>query len=165
MVAVFAIERCALTPFELAMVFLAGGSATTAVQGGLVGRLAPRVGEQRLALVGLLLQAFDLVATVVAPLAWLLSPITIISAGSGLIYPSLTALPANQVPPQDQGRVAGVGTALSRLMSTVGPLEAGAAYDHVGGSAPFWTGALLLGMAAAVLGGMHLPALGRGTTR
>jgi multidrug resistance protein len=164
-VAVFAIERFALTPFELAMVFLTGGIAMAAVQGGLVGRLAPRVGEQRLALVGLLLQAFGLVAVVVAPLAWLLYPITvIISAGSGLIYPSLTALLANQVPPQEQGQVAGVGTALNGLMSVVGPLGGGAAYDHVGASTPFWAGALLLGLAAAVLSGVRLPAYGRSTT-
>jgi MFS transporter, DHA1 family, tetracycline resistance protein len=77
------------------------------------------------------------------------------SAGAGLIYPTLTALMTNQVQPQEQGQVAGVGTALSGLMSVFGPLWAGAAYDQLMPSAPFWSGALVLALAVVVLGGIR----------
>src|SRR5688572_32994603 len=86
----------------------------------------------------------------------MLYPVSVISsAGAGLIDPTLTALMANQVPPHEQGQVAGVGTALSGLMSVFGPLWAGAAYDQLMPSAPFWSGAILLTLAIVVLIGLR----------
>jgi MFS transporter, DHA1 family, tetracycline resistance protein len=153
---VFAIERFGVQPFEIALVFVVGGVANAIVQGGLVGRLAPVVGEKALAITGLTLQALGFVALIFVPAAWMLYPASVISsAGAGLIYPTLTALMANQVSPQEQGQVAGVSTALSGLMSVFGPLWAGAAYDQLMPSAPFWSGALLLGLAVVLLGGVR----------
>ncbi|HJZ45895.1 MAG TPA: MFS transporter, partial [Roseiflexaceae bacterium] len=115
------------------------------VQGVLIGRLVPPFGEKTLAIAGLALQALGFVAIIVAPSASMLYPIALISSASaGLIYPTLTALIANQVAPQEQGQVAGVSTALSGLMSVFGPLWAGAAYDQLAPAAPFWSGALVL---------------------
>jgi len=51
--------------------------------------------------------------------------------------------------------VAGVGTALSGLMSVFGPLWAGAAYDQLTSSAPFWSGAMVLALAIVVLVGVR----------
>ena len=128
------------------------GVANAIVQGGLIGRLVPRFGEKPLAVAGLALQAVGFAAIVVAPAFWTLYPISIVSsAGAGLIYPALAALMANQVPPHEQGQVAGVGTALSGLMSMFGPLWAGAAYDRIAPGAPFWSGAIVLALAAIVL--------------
>jgi MFS family permease len=153
---VFAIERFSVQPFEIAIVFLVGGAANAIVQGGLVGRLAPIFGERTLVIAGLILQAFGLVGTMVAPAFWMLYPIIILSsAGAGLIYPTLSALMANHVPPQQQGQVAGVNTALSGLMSVFGPLWAGVAYDKIMFSAPFWSGAIVLVLAIVVVAGIR----------
>jgi hypothetical protein len=51
--------------------------------------------------------------------------------------------------------VADVGTALSGLMSVFGPLWAGAAYDQLMPSAPFWSGAMVLALAIVVLVGLR----------
>jgi len=153
---VFAIEQFSAQPFEIAIVFVVGGVANAIVQGGLIGRLVPKYGEKRLAIIGLTLQALGFVATIFAPAFWMLYPIAVVSsAGTGLIYPTLSALMANQVRPQEQGQVAGVGTALSGLMSVFGPLWAGAAYDQLMPSAPFWSGAILLALAIVVLVGVR----------
>ena len=126
------------------------------MQGGLIGRLVPKYGEKRLAIIGLTLQALGFVAIVFAPAFWMLYPMSVLSsAGAGLIYPTLTALMTNQVPLQEQGQVAGVGTALSGLMSVFGPLWAGAAYDQLMPSAPFWSGAIVLALAIVVLRGVR----------
>src|SRR5262249_20591265 len=118
----------------------------------LIGRLVPPFGEKTLAIAGLALQALGFVAIIVAPSASMLYPIALISSASaGLIYPTLTALIANQVAPQEQGQVAGVSTALSGLMTVVGPLWAGAAYAQVAPAAPFWSGALVLVLGVIVL--------------
>jgi MFS family permease len=153
---VFAIERFNIQTFEIALVFVVGGVANAIVQSTLIGRLVPMFGEKALAMAGLALQALGFVAIIVAPSAWMLYPISIISsAGAGLIYPTLTALMANQVAPREQGQVAGVSTALSGLMSVFGPLWAGAAYDQLMPSAPFWSGAILLALAIVVLLGVR----------
>jgi DHA1 family tetracycline resistance protein-like MFS transporter len=153
---VFAIERFNVQPFEIAMVFIVGGIANALVQGGLIGRLVPIFGEKPLAVVGLTLQAVGFVAVIVAPAFWMVYlAVVISSAGAGLIYPTLSALMANQVPPHEQGQVAGVSTALSGLMSVFGPLWAGAAYDRLAPGAPFWSGAIALLLAVIVLAQMR----------
>jgi len=41
--------------------------------------------------------------------------------------------------------------ALGGLMSMLGPLWAGAAYDHVMPNSPYWMGAVILGIACLLL--------------
>jgi hypothetical protein len=45
----------------------------------------------------------------------------------------------------------GVSTALSSLMIVFGPLWVGATYDNMAPGAPFWSGAILLVLASALL--------------
>jgi len=150
--AVYVIERFGAGPGALAALFVAGGVANALVQGGLVGRLAPAVGEKPLAIAGLALQALGFAATLAVPAFWMLYPVSLLSsAGAGLIYPTMLALMANQVSPREQGQVAGVSTALSGLMSVFGPLWAGALYDRLAPGAPFWSGAIVLLLAVIIL--------------
>ena len=149
---VFAIDTFGASPLAIASVFVLGGVANATMQGGLVGRLVPRVGEKQLAITGLLIQALGFIATLAAPALWMIYPITLLSsAGPALIYPTLGALLANQVPQHEQGQVSGVSTSLGALMSVFGPLYAGAVYDRLAPSAPFWSGAVVLALAALVL--------------
>jgi MFS family permease len=52
------------------------------------------------------------------------------SAATALIWPTMGALMANQVPLPEQGQISGANTALGSLMSVFGPLWAGAIYDQ-----------------------------------
>jgi len=65
---------------------------------------------------------------------------------------------ANSVSSEEQGKVSGVSTALSSLMSIFGPLWAGAAYDHIAPAAPFWVGALIFVLAGFLLTRVRLKA-------
>jgi MFS family permease len=134
------------------MLFVFGGIANAVVQGALVGRLVQRFGEQKLAPASLAIQALAFVAIIAAPAYWTLYLIIVFSsAGTALIWPTMGALTANQVPPHEQGQVSGVSTSLGSLMSVFGPLWAGAVYDQFAPAAPYWTGVILFALAVVVL--------------
>jgi multidrug resistance protein len=150
--AVFMIEKFSVLPYQIALLFVLGGIANAVVQGALVGRLVQRFGEQKLALASLAIQALAFVAIVVAPAFWMLYLIFVLSsAGMALIWPTMGALTANQVPPHEQGQVSGASTSLGSLMSVFGPLWAGAVYDQFAPAAPYWTGTILFALAVVVL--------------
>jgi predicted MFS family arabinose efflux permease len=58
---------------------------------------------------------------------------------------------AGLVKENEQGQLAGVNVALAGLMSMLGPLWAGAVYDHFTPNAPFWMGSILLILAYLLL--------------
>lgn len=58
---------------------------------------------------------------------------------------------ANHVSPRELGVLMGVTVALGSLMSILGPLWAGAVYDHVMRGAPYWMGAVVFMLAARLL--------------
>ncbi|MFL5803502.1 MAG: MFS transporter [Roseiflexaceae bacterium] len=149
---VFLIDRFGVQPLNIAGLLVLVGIANVVVQAGLVGRLVSRFGEQRLAVVSLLFQALGMVSVVVVPFFWMLYPISAVtSGGAGPVRPALSALLANRLAAEEQGKLNGVSTALGSLMTVFGPLWAGATYDYVAPSAPFWAGAVLLVLASMVL--------------
>jgi len=149
---VFLIDRFGVQPLNIAGLLVLVGIANAVVQAGLVGRLVSRFGEQRLAVVSLLFQALGMVSVVVVPFFWMLYPISAVtSGGAGPVRPTLSALLANRLAAEEQGKLNGVSTALGSLMTVFGPLWAGATYDYVAPSAPFWAGAALLVLASMVL--------------
>jgi len=149
---VYTIEEFRAQPLENAAVFTLSATIGVIVQAGVVPRLVGRFGEQKLALSGLALQVLGFVGIVVAPAFWTLYLITaLIGAGNALMRPTLTALISNSVSLREQGKVAGVTTSLTSLTYVFGPLWAGVTYDYVMPSAPYWTGALLLGLTWVLL--------------
>lgn len=152
MLSVFMIEKFAAQPWQIALLFAVGGITMAMMQGGLVGPLVKRFSEKPLAINSLLLQALAAFGIVSAPALWMLYPMAVInSLGTGLIWPTLGALLANSVSHEEQGKVSGASTALGSLMSIFGPLWAGASYDRITPSAPFWIGALIFVLAGLLL--------------
>lgn len=86
---------------------------------------------------------------VAAPGFWLLAPtVALTHAAGGFAFPTLAALTANRVSPREQGLLMGVTTALGSLMSILGPLWAGPAYERIIPGAPYLIGAGVLVLAA-----------------
>ena len=138
---------------KMGMLFAYMGVISAIVQGGVVGRLAPRVGEKTLATLGGLLLALGLALVPEAasrPLAY--AALGVLSAGSALATPSIYAVVSRRASASQQGAALGLTQTAATLGRIVGPTLAGFLIAASGLSAPFWAGALLglLGMVAAV---------------
>lgn len=156
---VFIKDRFAASPLTLGLLFVTVGIATAFVQGALTERLMPRYGEKRMALVGLLASVIGWPLIVLAPPLWMLFPIAFLQSGlTGFIWATTGAMAASHVAEHEQGQLAGVNVALAGLMSMLGPLWAGAVYDHLSPSAPHWMGAALLALACLIVARVKAPA-------
>jgi DHA1 family tetracycline resistance protein-like MFS transporter len=147
----FLIDTFAAQPWQVgALLVLAG--ITIAVVQRVVQRMVRWFGEQHLASAALIGQALGALATAVAPVLWPIYLLTMLrTAASGLTFPALGALMTGRVAPREQGALMGVTTALGSVMSALGPLSAGALYDHVAPGAPYWMGAGVFVLAALML--------------
>ena len=133
--------------------FLIVGVVATVVQGGLIGPLVKRFGEQRLTLVGL---GLVLVGCLMIPLApvdrsqsVVFPAVALLAFGTGLVTPSLRSLVSRRLSSGGQGAALGSLQGLQRLGSFLGPPLMGLSYELVGHSSPFLLAAIfLVGVAA-----------------
>ena len=115
------------------------------VQGWLVGKLAPKIGEARLVLVGLFTLTIGLAGLPYVPEPiWLLLPIALLSVGFGFANPSLQSLISRAAPQNLRGGTMGVAQSANSLGRILGPAWAGYAFIALGVAAPFLSGAALL---------------------
>lgn len=129
------------------------------VQGGLVGRMVPRLGEARVVVIGLIclmlgLGGLPLVTTQV----WLLIPIALLFVGFGFANPSLQSLISRAAPDSMRGGTMGVAQSANSLGRIFGPYWAGFAFASLGVAWPFYSGVALLVpvLAAAVILGKRV---------
>jgi DHA1 family tetracycline resistance protein-like MFS transporter len=133
------------------------GVVMVLAQGMLVGRLAVRLGEARVALVGAVVFA---VGVGTSPLAALLAPdaalpcviagSALLALGLGLGQPSLHGLTSRNAPPERQGAVLGAGQSCQSLARIAGPAVAGFLFTTYGRHAPYLVDAALVLVAAAL---------------
>jgi MFS family permease len=144
-------DRLHFAPAQNAWMFVFIGLVIALVQGGFVRRSAPRIGERRLATLGLVLlvPGFVLVGTVPGTYAagalWqLYGGLFLLAAGSATVMPCLSALVSRYAPEEHQGLVQGTFRSMGSLARAIGPLLGGIAYWSVSSSAPYLFGAVLL---------------------
>lgn len=136
-------DRFGYTGAQLALLFVFSGVIVAAVQGGLVRQLAPRLGEKRLVLMGLLLVAPGLTITGLSGALWqLYAGLALLSVGSGLAMPSLSAWVSLLTTDDRQGEILGIFRSLGALSRAVGPVIACLAYWKFGPKWPY-LGALI----------------------
>jgi DHA1 family tetracycline resistance protein-like MFS transporter len=132
-------------PRQIGTVLAFMGVVGAAVQGGLVGVLARRLGERPVALIAvvLLIAGYWLL-----PYAATLTPLLITSAllafGSALFTPSLSSLVSQEAGSGEQGAVLGVYQSAGALGRVVGPAMSGTIYAQLGIAAPYRLAGLLL---------------------
>ncbi len=132
--------------FGLILVFV--GLVMIVVQGGLVGRLAPKYGERRLACYGALLLGTSLVLLPLAPgLAATILLLGLLAFGQGLASPTLSALLSRYSVGHERGGMLGIGQSTASAARTIAPITAGWLYDQ-GAPWPF----LLAGLMALIAG-------------
>lgn len=152
-------------PREVGVSLAALGFGSVLLQGGGAGRAAKALGEHTMLLIGLVLTAAGFGGfAVTQTLGGLAVSLAALVIGLGLSTPGLNALIAGQAEPMERGAVMGLSQSASALGRVLGPLCAGAIFDHFGHAAPFVAAALLtfLALFAAVGGGAPVHAPSRG---
>jgi MFS family permease len=135
-------------PVQVGGVLAYVGVLSALVQGGLIGRLARRFGEERLLLAGLASICVGLVATPISrSLAELLAGTAFLALGMGLTQPSISSLLSRAAGGERQGETMGVAQSAGSFARIVGPAFAGVLFGAFGRQAPFWSGALVVAVA------------------
>jgi MFS family permease len=152
------VERLQFSVRDNAMMFVFVGLMIAFVQGGLVRRLVPKLGEQRLAVLGLILTMPGFVAIgLTQSVTVLYVGLFFMALGSAFAMPCLTALSSRYSPPQHQGLAMGTFRSMGALSRAVGPVIGGTLYWQLGSAAPYMAGALFLALPLLLV--RRLPAL------
>jgi MFS family permease len=162
--------RFGITAATVGFVFAWNGLISVLARGLLLGPIVDRLGEPRLARVGLILLGAGLVllpltARVegVLRIAWagsipgiggaldvpwrivaLGAVISLVPLGTAFTFPCVTALLSRVIDPAERGVTMGVQQSFGGAARVLGPLWAGFAWDHLGTPYPFWTSAGLV---------------------
>ena len=114
------------TPREIGVVFAYAGFLGIVLQGGLVGRLVKRFGEERLVGWGFTTLAigYVILGGIHDPMMLLITT-TIASFGNGVLRPGLTSLITQNAARHEQGVVLGLNQSLTSIASIVAPPIAG----------------------------------------
>jgi predicted MFS family arabinose efflux permease len=128
--ALFLQGRFSFNVEETAFVYLFSGLVGGLLQGG-IGRIAKRLGEPRLALVGFFAMAVGYSLLAVTFNLPVLAVVTAISAaGSAVVRPAITTLLTKSVDRTEQGAVLGMSQSLTSSAQIVGPMMAGFLIEH-----------------------------------
>ena len=138
-------ERFGFRQIDMAYFFLFLGVIVAAIQGGLIGRLAKKLGEKMLVIIGAasFTLGFVLVPSIYrVPLLYAVA--FLIAIGQGLCYPSLTSLVSKVAPENERGSLFGFATAVGSLARFLGPIVAGFLWDLAGPEGAFYGGAVFM---------------------
>jgi DHA1 family tetracycline resistance protein-like MFS transporter len=132
-------------PEQNGYLFAFVGAISALIQGGLVGRLARRVGEARLIVTGAALLAVGmLLIPLTQSVTMLVLTMTLVATGFAFLTPSLNSLLSLQASPGMQGQAMGIGRSATTLARVVGPIGAGGLFFAFGKDWPFFAGAALM---------------------
>mgnify|MGYP006079954913 CR=1 FL=1 len=129
------------------MIFI--GFILILTQGGIVRRMAPKIGEKKTATIGLVFVAIGLVWISQAPsITQLYIGLTFMALGAGLCSPTLTALVSLYSHSDDQGKALGAFRAIGSLGRAISPIFAGMIFWWFGSESLYLGGAVLVVIAA-----------------
>jgi MFS transporter, DHA1 family, tetracycline resistance protein len=149
--ALFAERTYAFHASTIGYVFAFVGIILVIVQGFLVGRVVKRIGEHHIVPASLAIVAIGLLMIpATRSVAALLVANGVMAVGMGFNNPSLMSLVSRYSAAEDQGGVMGLTQSLNSLARIIGPMWGGFAFDHLGIGMPYVSGAVVMGMAAAL---------------
>jgi MFS family permease len=149
---IFALEVFQVGPGRAAAIFAAIGITGAITQGVIIRRISGKFGEFSIALVGVILTVAGYAGIALSQKEIQLFPsCMLIAAGMGLIGPSVVSLLSRRVASHEQGSIMGITQSVASLTRTVGPVIAGALYDSVGKTSPYWGGAICVAIGGLLI--------------
>jgi DHA1 family tetracycline resistance protein-like MFS transporter len=139
-----ALDRYGVGPRTTGLSLMALAGMAVIMQGSIVRLLAPRYGEYRLAVAGVISYTLGLAMMGISTsLAWTIVGLGLVGIGIGLFNPSGSALVSRQSDASNRGAVMGVYQASASLARVLAPLFSGMIYSRIGHNAPYYLGALI----------------------
>ena len=132
-------------PREVGLTFTYLAVVVGLMQGVVVGRLAPRFGEGRIAIAGLASYAIGLVVMTQSPSwVWLIAGVTLTAGGGGTFLTAMSSFVSRLAGAGERGLVLGTYQSASWGGRSVGPALSGALFNSVGIDSPLLAGALIM---------------------
>lgn len=142
--ALFLLDRFGINERSIGWVFLYIGVLSVVTRALLLGPAVDRYREHKLSKYGVVLLALGLAAI---PLSYnyvgLALAIALLPLGTAFTFPCVTGMLSQVIPNHERGLYMGVQQTFGGFARVLGPIWAGFAYDYLGKSVPFLTGALL----------------------
>ncbi len=125
--------------------FMYIGGVSLVMRSLLLGPAVARFGERGAMRLGALAVAVGMAAAPFAGSIWTLcAGVLLIPVGTALLFPTTTSLVSHRAPEGQTGLILGVQQAFGGVARMVGPIWAGAVFQHVGIRWPFWLAAILM---------------------
>jgi multidrug resistance protein len=154
--ALFLALRFGVTEITIGYVFMYTGAISVVTRAALLGMAVERLGEPRLARVGIVLLATGLAAIPFTEQFLALGlALALIPLGTAFTFPCITAMLSQVIGSHERGLYMGVQQTYGGIARVIGPLAAGWAWDNLGIGIPFWAGALLVLTALLIGSGME----------
>lgn len=149
--ALFSERRFGFTASTIGYVFAFIGVVLALMQGVLVGRIVPRVGERRLIPIALAIMGLSIAAIPLAgAVPTLMAALGALAIGMGMNSPCLSSMVSRLSDRADQGGVLGLAQSLASLGRVVGPAWGGFLFDRYGMTVPYMSAAALMMVAFLV---------------
>jgi MFS transporter, DHA1 family, tetracycline resistance protein len=139
---IWALNEFGYGPRTVGLLLFCIASLAVLMQGGLVRVLVPRLGEPKLATIGVLTFVVGLLIVSESPgFALTVTGLALCGIGVGAFTPSNSALASKQSDTHERGVVMGTYQSASSLARVIGPFASGPLYGLLGSKAPFLAGA------------------------
>jgi MFS family permease len=145
-IAVWAWNQFGFGPRTVGLMLFGLAVVAVSMQGGFVRVLAPKLGETRLATLGIAayISGLFIASEAGGSLAFTIFGLALCGVGAGAFNPSASALASKQSQPSDRGAVMGTYQASTSLARVIGPFISGPIFATFGASAPFMAGACIM---------------------
>ena len=143
--ALFLERRFGITEETIGWFFVYVGAASLVMRTLVLGRAVRRFGEIQIMRAGSLFMALALAAVPFARSIWEFSlAVIFMPIGTALLFPATTSQVSKRADPNQTGLILGVQQSFGGIARMVGPLWAGALFQSLGISSPFWVAAGLM---------------------
>jgi len=147
--AIYLMERFAIDERSIGYVFPFLGAVSVVMRGGVLGRLVTRFGEVKLMKAGALLLSLGLFCFPLPTRLLVLLPVMMLMpVGTALLFPATSGLLSQRCDPKQLGQVMGVQQAFGGMARILGPIWAGAAFEHFGPGVPFQAAGAIVAVVA-----------------
>ena len=143
--ALFLERRFGITEETIGWFFVYVGAASLVMRTLVLGPAVRRFGEIQVLRAGSLFMAISLATVPLARNVWEFSlAVLFMPVGTALLFPATTSQTSKRADPRQTGLILGVQQSFGGIARMVGPLWAGALFQSLGISSPFWVASGLM---------------------